>query len=213
MIATESKTLGECLPTTKEGWKKLVQEIFEESKNYSNCESPIEEDFLHCFYKVKAVNVSIKGQEDCQTRLGNFRIDFVITTGSRRIAIECDGKDYHDKERDKLRDEAILETGFVDTIYRIPGRSLCFFTNDVLDLLRIAEPSLFDERGNQLLDRIMDDDSKREDGWNENSAIRALSRRKLAEDGECELDEIDYKLPQYILLEWRRHPKTALARS
>jgi very-short-patch-repair endonuclease len=202
MISTESKTLGECFPTTKEGWDKLIQEKFEESKNYSNCESPIEEDFLHCFYKVKAENVSINGQEICQTRLGNFRLDFVITTGSRKIAIECDGKDYHDKERDKLRDEAILETGFVDTIYRIPGKGLWFFTNDVLDLLRIVEPTLFDERGNQLLDAILNDDSKREDSWNEDFYVRALSQRKLAEDGECELGEIEYKSPQYISLKW-----------
>ncbi len=212
-MTCSEKRLCEILPQTREEILVWIREQNERNSNYAHCESPIEEDFLHCFYKVKAEEVSIKGQEACQTRLGKFRMDFVITTGNRRIAIECDGKDYHDEKRDGLRDEAILETGFVDTIYRVPGRSLWFFTNDVLDLLRVVEPSLFDKRGNQVLEAILDDDSKREDSWDENSGLRALSQRKLAEDGECELGEIEYKSPQYILLEWRCRSKAAQSRN
>jgi very-short-patch-repair endonuclease len=204
MIANESKTFDKILPTTKEGWEVLIREGIARNKNYLNCESEIEEDFLHSFYKVKSDNVSINGQENCQTRLGQFRLDFVITEGQQKIGFECDGKKFHDKNRDQLRDEAILKTGFVNTIYRVPGKSIWFHTYEVLDLLRVAEPFLFSNQGNRLLDRILEDDAKREDKWNSDYVVRSLSRQKLAEDGECELGEIDYNPPQYVLLGWRR---------
>lgn len=203
-MAFPEKHIRELLPTTMEELRAVIQRREKRNENFDKCESPIEHDFLHCFYKVKSKEVSISGQENCQTRSGRFRLDFVMTIGNRKIALECDGKQFHDAERDQRRDEAILETGFVDTIYRVPGRSLWFYTNDVLDLLRFVEPSLFDERGNQLLDAILDDGAKREDDWSQGFGLRALSRRKLAEDGEVEEGEIEYKSPHYISLKWKR---------
>lgn len=208
-MLTSERFLSDCLPKTKEEIRAMIVDWNKRTENFGKCESPIEHDFLHCFYKVNAEDVSIESQVYCQTRAGSFRLDFVIAKGRRRIGVECDGKNFHDKKRDRLRDDAVLETGFVDTIYRVPGRSLWFFTYEVLDLLQGAEPSLFSERGKQILEAHLDDGSKREDSWDHDSALRALSERKIYEDedleeGGEECKSPQYKSPQYVLLEWRR---------
>lgn len=59
------------------------------------------------------------------------------------IAIECDGKDWHDAEKDAKRDARLKEVGW--TIYRIPG-SMCRRTlRRPIDLLQEHEQNGFSE--------------------------------------------------------------------
>lgn len=46
-----------------------------------------------------------------------FFLDFA--NPFKKIAIECDGKQYHDKDRDAIRDKKLAEDGWI--VFRIPG--------------------------------------------------------------------------------------------
>lgn len=63
----------------------------------------------------------------------NFFLDFADPV--RKIGIECDGKDFHDKEKDKVRDAKLRELGW--KIFRLTGeeilRRLPGDTQDELD--------------------------------------------------------------------------------
>lgn len=56
------------------------------------------------------------------TKLGNFYGDAVVHTPGKNTLIEYDGRAYHqDQEADDARSAAILETGLIDQIVRIPA--------------------------------------------------------------------------------------------
>jgi very-short-patch-repair endonuclease len=200
-------TISEIMPKTRGEMEALLQEHYKTTQNFAGCESPIEEDFLHSFYKVKSEDVSIEGQVDCQTRVGRFRLDFIVRTAEGNLGFECDGKKFHDVERDRTRDEALLEAGAVDTIYRMTGKSLWFYTYDVLDLLRSQEPHIFSTHGNRLLDAILNDGLSRDDNWGRNNVVRTLIRKSIPRDDESdEVESIDddFKSPRYVSLKWMR---------
>ena len=198
MITSCEKSQSMWVPTTQEEFKYLLLEWQLKTKNFQQCESPIEHEFLHAFYKVISDQVTIEGQVDCHTPIGRFRFDFVVKHLGRKIGFECDGKNFHDRQTDLSRDAAILKTGLVDIIYRVPGKSLWFYTYEVLDLLRIEEPDLFSSHGNGLLDAILDDGAEREDNREIDHVIRTL--RKEDEDSEYKEDR---KISGTVFLEWR----------
>lgn len=102
----------------------------EESARYKNAfdvwaiserNSPIERLFWHELQKRLRPSVWVCPQWEVVTDAGTFRTDFLLAE-SGRIAIECDGKDWHkDYCADERRDAAILRTQCVDAIYRLPG--------------------------------------------------------------------------------------------
>lgn len=52
-----------------------------------------------------------------QVQIGEYRVDFLLTSEGHNLAVECDGHDYHERTklqaaRDKARDRAILEAGY-----------------------------------------------------------------------------------------------------
>lgn len=66
-----------------------------------------------------------------QVQIGSYRVDFLILVhgpkGLRRIAVECDGHDYHDKTkeqaaRDKKRDRDLLLAGV--SVMRFTGSEI-----------------------------------------------------------------------------------------
>jgi very-short-patch-repair endonuclease len=205
MTSTGVRHIGDGVATTKEAINALALECYNRSKNFWFCES--ENLFLHHFYRIKAKDVSITGQVKCQMQAGRFRVDFVSTTSNRKIGFECDGKKFHEKKRDQARDAAILEAGLVDIIYRVPGRSIWLYPYEVLDLLRCREPQLFSERGNRVLNHLLNDEAEREDCWSADHVIRTL-RERVKDDGEAELLET-YESPDYISLAWKRQPKSS----
>lgn len=122
-------------------------------------ESPIEDLFALNIVKYLEESVQFQKQVDCRTVCGNFRIDFVCLAG-KGIGIECDGKDYHDEDRDEWRDAMILGDHCVDTIYRFRGQDLNYHMEDVLWIFSQYEPWLFSERGRCNLDLLASENIK-----------------------------------------------------
>jgi very-short-patch-repair endonuclease len=118
------------------------------------CESPIEQIFL----------ITMMGQEfECcgyadgpfyveeQKAIGNYKVDFAIETRFKgkefKIAIECDGHDFHEKTkaqalRDKQRDRYLIKEGYTvmhftgSEIYANPYKCVC-------EVLQIIFPEIF----------------------------------------------------------------------
>lgn len=82
-----------------------------------------------------------------QVPIGDFRVDFLIERSGRRVVIECDGKDYHNYERDRRRDFQILSRSDVDVIYRFKGADIHFGVEHLLFHLSEQEPQIFSGRG------------------------------------------------------------------
>jgi very-short-patch-repair endonuclease len=93
-----------------------------------------------------------------QVPVARYRLDFVFD----QVAFECDGFRFHssrfDQERDRLRDHAILESGIVNTIYRIPGRCLVFRPEDCFYAISRWDPDLFSDRGLINLKHLVSDE-------------------------------------------------------
>ena len=79
-------------------------------------ESPIEELFAWAAEKCFHPEVAFEKQVEIPTVCGTFHLDF-LATRRQRIAFECDGREFHDCERDEWRDALILGTQKVDRIY------------------------------------------------------------------------------------------------
>lgn len=62
-----------------------------------------------------------------QFPVGRFIVDFADPV--RKIAIECDGAAYHDRDKDSRRDALLADMGW--KTYRVPGRE-CFDETVVL---------------------------------------------------------------------------------
>ncbi|QJE95993.1 hypothetical protein [Luteolibacter luteus] len=113
------------------------------------CDSPIEDEFYWEFRKVVNPEVNVSRQVEIRTGLGLFRPDFVMEwpAGGRKIAVECDGKEFHEAERDARRDSAIVATRAIERVYRLKGADICWHPFEVIDLLGLCEPWLLSERG------------------------------------------------------------------
>jgi very-short-patch-repair endonuclease len=111
-------------------------------------DSPIEDAFAYHFAKYANENVQFDCQVPVQTICGLFVIDFVAHAPNiGRIAIECDGKDFHDESRDEWRDAMILGAKAVDTIYRVRGSDIAHHIDDILFCLSRLEPGIASKRG------------------------------------------------------------------
>lgn len=113
------------------------------------CDSPIENDFLWEFRKVANPNLTVTRQVEIETDIGLFRPDFVLEwpESCRKIAVECDGKEFHEAKRDARRDSAIVATGAVEKVYRLRGSDICRHPFEVIELLGLCEPWILSERG------------------------------------------------------------------
>lgn len=61
---------------------------------------------------------------------GNYFLDFADPVN--KIAIECDGKEFHDKQKDKKRDAELSKSGW--TVYRLTGAECNrLFEHDIFD--------------------------------------------------------------------------------
>lgn len=65
-----------------------------------------------------------------QVPVGKFFVDF--GDPHKKIAIECDGKRWHNKERDSMRDMELSKLGW--SVYRIPGKE-CIKPEVIIDEL------------------------------------------------------------------------------
>ena len=146
------------METTDDITIKSSAEVFEEWLKWpgkpfawEECDSPIEDSVFHEFHKFASDQVDLKRQHVIQTDSGTFRLDFLLThrTTGRPIVIECDGREFHNIERDRARDEAIIRSGAVARIYRVRGKDCHYCSRDVLQLLARCEPWVVTERFHQ----------------------------------------------------------------
>jgi hypothetical protein len=128
---------------------------FRLGKYHPPYDSPLEDLFAYNLDKYLAEKAKLSTQVEVKTFCGDYRSDFVATPhGGRPVAIECDGKEFHDESRDEWRDAMILGATGLAAIYRFPGGALHYHMEDCLYLLSRWEPGLFNERGRVNLERL-----------------------------------------------------------
>lgn len=122
----------------------VMKVSFNQYKDFcSRCESPIEEIFALSFFLTfvpwyfnspdykKPYAVSFIPRFPIrfsnQVNIGQYRVDFLISTRNLKIIVECDGHDFHEKTkeqaaRDKQRDRKLTADGY--TILRFSGSEI-----------------------------------------------------------------------------------------
>ncbi|MBA7712611.1 hypothetical protein ES703_121594 [subsurface metagenome] len=117
-------------------------------------ESPIEDIFAwHCM-KYLSDEVTFDNQVWVNTEHGRFRIDFVLSEKNQKVAVECDGHDFHDEFRDEFRDAILLGEGHLGTIYHFRGCDLTYYPEDCIWLMSFLDSRLFIERGQLQLNQL-----------------------------------------------------------
>lgn len=139
-------------------------------------ESPLEERFIEKLEKYLSPRVSILPQYWVKTIVGNYRIDFVLKIENKKIAFECDGKNFHDEWKDEWRDGLILGTGEINSIYRFRGCDIHTFLDDCIYLIYHFDKSLFSERYTLLAPRLISDEVQEQvvgkmDRWSEHLTV------------------------------------------
>jgi hypothetical protein len=118
-------------------------------------DSPLEDWFAYNLDKYLSDETKFATQVEVKTFCGEYRLDFVATPfAGRSVAIECDGKEFHDESRDEWRDAMILGATDFAAIYRFQGAALHYHIHDCLYLLSRWEPGIFNERGRINLERL-----------------------------------------------------------
>lgn len=118
-----------------------------------NYDSPIEFLFAQHLKKYLHPAAKLLRQVEVTTICGTFRLDFVLEISKQRIALECDGEEYHDARRDEFRDAMILGAGAVDSIYRLRGRDIYYSPGECLFIISRWNPELFSEAGIVSIER------------------------------------------------------------
>lgn len=88
-------------------------------------ESRAEDWFYHEFHKRTCARIDpqVKVKGDFK----NYRLDFVVNNRDQKIAVEIDGKDYHDEDADYIRDKDILKNNtWLKGIVRFDAHDLIF---------------------------------------------------------------------------------------
>lgn len=87
-------------------------------------ESPIEQ---YLFTKLRShllPTVAFTPQVSYGTQCGVFRVDGVLVFEQQKIALECDGAEYHDSYRDEWRDAILLGENHVNAVLRFGGSNI-----------------------------------------------------------------------------------------
>lgn len=110
-------------------------------------ESPIEEIFLNHLMKYLSHKTEVIIQLPIKTISGNFRADIALKQNDQIVIIECDGEEFHTKEKDswydEWRDTLIIFQKRAETIYRIKGIDIYSNINSLIYLIYSFEPNLF----------------------------------------------------------------------
>jgi len=119
-------------------------------------DSPIEDVFAeHCF-KYLSDDVSVEKQVEVKTKHGIFRADFKLKNSTKRIAIECDGKEFHEMLKDELRDSILLGENHYDTIYHFRGCDLVYYPYDCVWLILALDDGFINKGGHLHLVKLRD---------------------------------------------------------
>ena len=118
----------------------------------NNFNSPIENKFYAYFSKFINKENVLMSQYRIDSPVGFFLIDFVICHQNYGfVGFECDGKDFHDEDRDEWRDAAILGFSNIDTIFRIRGCDIKYNIYDVLYVIYSHIPKAFSKIGKSCI--------------------------------------------------------------
>lgn len=109
-------------------------------------ESAIEEQLADALDKYVAETTGFENQVEVKTPNGAFRLDFLLTSHNRKVAIEADGREFHNYSRDMFRDALILAHTDVDAVYRLRGRDIHRMLEDALYSISVVEPWIFSQR-------------------------------------------------------------------
>lgn len=110
------------------------------------------------------------------TWAGRFRLDILLTDkNGRRVAVEVDGKDFHEPIRDHWRTVFIVGDKQADVVYRVPASDLKVNLIGVLAGLAALEPMCFSQadisRWREIVDRgtayLADDEDEGDEEDNE----------------------------------------------
>lgn len=114
-----------CRRKEEEGIMRQIKEV---------CESPIEElVFLELWHEQTQYS---DFRFWSQKEIGPYRADFVVELEDRKLVIECDGHDFHEKTkqqaaRDKKRDRYMVSQGY--TVLRFSGSEIHKNPRQVVD--------------------------------------------------------------------------------
>lgn len=114
-------------------------------------ESPIEDRFERALKPVLHPEAEFRGQVEVSTQCGIFRVDYLVTCASRRVVLECDGRQFHEESVDEVRDALILGASSADIVYRIRGVDIMYRLMDCVALLSQMEPVLFSDMAKSSL--------------------------------------------------------------
>jgi hypothetical protein len=134
--------------------RMLGQELTSSDLPEPPFDSPIETAFADSCFKFLSPNVHVRKQVEASTTHGIFRLDFLMSVNDKEIAIECDGKDFHEGLRDELRDAILLGGGNCTTIYHFRGSDLVFYPHDCVWLVSVLDKDLFSQRGHIQLRQL-----------------------------------------------------------
>lgn len=88
-------------------------------------DSPIEWRMIRAIeHRLAGRDATLSTQRTAHTPWGSFRYDLFVETPTRRIVVECDGRDYHDPVRDAWRDAITLGHNVADEVWRLPGTTI-----------------------------------------------------------------------------------------
>ena len=154
------------------------------------CESPIERIFLSEIVKYLEVGTQIGQQIEYSTKIGNFRVDFLIKKGELEYVIELDGKEFHKEENDIWRDSFLLGERKVKTIIRIKGKDITYNINECLYFLSQVFPESFSQRGKLNLGTLIEPKNKNTIDENIKENLFDCIDKFYLEKVEFDLDEI-----------------------
>lgn len=117
-------------------------------------DSPLEEIFAEHCLKYLSPSVHAEKQLEVQTKHGVLRVDFRLSSSNRRVAIECDGKDFHNMYRDELRDAILIGEKHFDTVYHFRGCDLVYYPYDCIWLMSVLDKELFNKRSHLQLNKL-----------------------------------------------------------
>lgn len=121
-------------------WNDLGHKFF--TKGIEKAESPIEVIAWFAIVHLIPVYGMYNFTAKCQWNIAGYRVDFFVTHGDKRIVIECDGHEFHEKTKeqassDKRKDRELQKLGFI--ILRYSGSDIVNnpskITDDLNDII------------------------------------------------------------------------------
>lgn len=105
------------------------------------CESLLECRFWYYVRKTELM----ERKAERHARIGRYFVDSIFDCDGKLVAVELDGKQYHDAERDHRRDAVILHS--IDAIIRIPFASMHWYPEATMQVLGSWFPRFLHRNG------------------------------------------------------------------